>query len=143
MLDAAAVWSHAKAPRPGAEGAYGVFETADGERVAVAVLEEEMWRRLCAAFGWQEWLADPEFADHEARRASAERVTNRLRSELAARPLDEIVALAARHDLGISRVNQPAEGAADPQLRARDIYPDPEHWRPLGAVAARLPLKYV
>jgi crotonobetainyl-CoA:carnitine CoA-transferase CaiB-like acyl-CoA transferase len=143
MLDAAAVWSNAKAPRPGGEGAYGVFETADGERVAVAVLEEEMWRRLCAAFGWEEWLADPEFADHEARRASAERITTRLRADLAARPLGEIVELAARHDLGISRVNEPAEGAANPQLRARDIYPDPEHWRPLGAVAARLPLKHV
>ena len=69
MLDAAAVWSAVKLPREGAEGAYGVFAAADGGRVAVSVLEEAMWKRLCAAFGWTDWLEDPAMADHDQRRA--------------------------------------------------------------------------
>ena len=111
MLDAAAVWSNAKAPRPGGEGAYGVFATADGERVAVAVLEEEMWRRLCAAFGWEEWLADPEFADHEARRASAERVTRA--------PARGAGGAAAGRDHRARRPPRPRHLAGQPARRGR------------------------
>ena len=44
MLDVAAIWAATKQPRPGTEGTYGVFATADGERVAIACLEEPMWR---------------------------------------------------------------------------------------------------
>src|SRR6185437_2345841 len=138
MLDVAAVWAKAKEPRPGAEGAYGIFVCADGGRVALAVLEEEMWRRLCTAFGWGDWLADPTLADHEARRASAARIEARLREEFAARTVAGVTELADRHDLPISRVQEGDEAMADPQLAARGIFP-PGAWRPLGRIGAELP----
>jgi crotonobetainyl-CoA:carnitine CoA-transferase CaiB-like acyl-CoA transferase len=139
MLDAATVWSGAKLPRPGAEGAYGVFESADGARVAVAVLEADQWRRLATAFGWEDWLEDPAFADHDGRRAEAARVTERLREAVAARPLIDLLAAAREHDVAISAVNDQAGAAADPQLAERGIYLGLDGWRPLGPVAGALP----
>jgi len=132
MLDAAAAWSAAKLPRPGAEGAYGVFATADGQRVGVAVLEEAMWRRLCEAFGWTDWLDDPSMADHEQRRARAAEVASRLRDAVAGLSADRLAELAVRHDVGISRVNDLEDVAAEPQIAARHLFPDADHWRPLG-----------
>ena len=140
MLDAAAVWSAVKLPREGAEGAYGVFAAADGERVAVSVLEEAMWERLCAAFGWSDWLEDPAMSDHDHRRAHAPQIAARLTQEIAARPAGEIVELATRHDVAISRVNRIEEAVADPQIAARDLFPDAAHWRPLGPTGPATPL---
>lgn len=140
MLDAAAVWSAAKLPRDGAEGAYGVFATADGRRVAVAVLEHAMFERMCAAFGWTDWLDEPAMSDHDQRRSRAPEITDRLRGAIASRPAQEIAELATRHDLGITIVNEIAEAFADPQIAARDIFPDAEHWRPFGPVGRALRL---
>jgi crotonobetainyl-CoA:carnitine CoA-transferase CaiB-like acyl-CoA transferase len=139
MLDAAAIWAGAKPPRPGGEGAYGVFVAADDGRVAVAVLEAEQWVRLCQAFGWEDWLADPAFADHDRRRARHAEVTARLREAIAARPVEALVDLAVEHDVGISAVNDAATAAADPQLAARDLFSDGEAWRPLGPAAPMVP----
>lgn len=141
MLDAAAVWSAAKPPRPGAEGSYGVFATSDGERVAVSVLEQDMWERLCEALGWEDWLTDPGFAGNDERRARAETVEARLREAIEARSAAELLTLAERHDLPLSKVNELSEAAADPQLRERDVFPDATSWRLLGQLAAAVPFK--
>lgn len=147
MLDAAAVWSAAKQPREGAEGAYGVFATADGQRVAVAVLEEAMWERLCTALGWTDWLEDPAMTDHDHRRSLAPQIAARLREALAARSAAEIVALAEQHDVPITRVSEVVGAAGHPQLALRNIFPEADRWRPLGPVAPPvrldLPAKHV
>lgn len=133
MLDAAAVWGTVKAPRPGAEGAYGIFATADGSRVAVSVLEEAMWHRLCTALGWVDWLEDPAMERHDDRRARGAEVTARLREAILALRADALVELASRHDLAITPVNTVEQAPDDPQIAARDIFPDAGSWRPLGA----------
>lgn len=140
MLDAAAVWSAVKQPREGAEGAYGVFAAADGARIAVSVLEEAMWQRLCAAFGWADWLDDPAMGDHDVRRSRAGEVTARLAGEIARRPAGEIAELAVRHDVALTPVNAIDDVAGDPQIAARDLFPDPARWRPLGPAGAALRL---
>ena len=140
LVDAAAVWSNTKLPRAGSEGAYGVFETADGRRVAVSVLEDAMWLRLCAAFGWTAWEQDAELAANDGRRARAPQIAARVRDEVARRTTDELAAIAVLHDLPITRVNDTAEVPSDGQLVARDIFPDAGHWRPLGPAAAAIPI---
>lgn len=140
LLDAAVTWSTAKLPREGAEGAYGVFATADGRRVAAAVMEEAMWERMCHAFGWSDWVEDPSMADHDGRRCRAAEITLRLRDALSRRSAAEIASLALSHDLGINEVNELDAVAADPQIAARDIFPTPGSWRPLGPVGEALSL---
>jgi crotonobetainyl-CoA:carnitine CoA-transferase CaiB-like acyl-CoA transferase len=135
MLDAAVMWSAVKQPREGAEGAYGVFAAADGARIAVSVLEEAMWERLCGAFGWTDWLEDPAMSDPDARRRRAPEVAARLADEIARRPADELAELAVRHDVAMTRVNAVGDVPRDPQIVARDLFPDAAYWRPLGPAA--------
>jgi len=140
LLDAAAVWSSTKLPRDGSEGAYGVFATADGERVALSVLEGPMWRRLCEAFNWDAWLADPVFDDPTGRRERADEIAAATRDAIGGRTVQELEALATAHDLPLTVVNDTARAQADPQIAARGLFPDPGHWRPLGPSAPAVPV---
>ena len=99
-----------------------------------------MWLRLCAAFRWTAWHDDPEMAGNDGRRARAAEIAVRVREEIARRTSDELADLAVRHDLPITRVNEAGEVPAEAQIAARDIFPDADHWRPLGPAAPAVPI---
>lgn len=117
MLDAAVAWARVKPAaledRP--EPTYGTVRTADGERVVIALLEDAMWVRLCAALGWDDWASDPRLARYTDRRAHGEEVRARLEDDVGRRTLAEVVDLAAAHDLPLG----PADATADPAARAQ------------------------
>ena len=138
MLDSAAIWAATKQPRPGMEGTYGVFATADGERVACACLEEAMWGRLCEAFAWDDWAADDDLADHGARRLRGREIEARLRRAIQGLTAAEVTALAERHDLAITAVNDRSRVLDQPQIVERGLFPDADHWRPLGRLGRSL-----
>jgi crotonobetainyl-CoA:carnitine CoA-transferase CaiB-like acyl-CoA transferase len=140
LLDAAVAWSLVKRPRPGAEGAYGVFVTADERRVAVSVMEGPMWRRLCAALAWSDWLDDPRLATHDGRRARAAEIERRLREELLRQDAAAVLALADEHDLAITGVNDVGDVARDEQVLARGLL-DGDRWLPLGPAGRALPVE--
>jgi crotonobetainyl-CoA:carnitine CoA-transferase CaiB-like acyl-CoA transferase len=141
MLDAAAIWAATKQPRPGTEGTYGVFATADGERVACACLEQAMWDRLCQAFGWKDWAADPALQDHGGRRLRGREIEARLRREIEGLTAAEVTVLAERHDLAITAVNDRADVLDQPQIVERGLFPDADHWRPLGRLGRSLKIE--
>ncbi len=123
LLDAAVVWSHLKRPQPGGQDpTYGVFATADGGRVAVAVLEDPMWRRLCRALGWADWFDDPDLAGYQQRRRRATPIAERLRTTLASRTAGEWLALAATHDLPLTAAQPLAHAVVDPQVDGRALF---------------------
>ena len=141
MLDAAAIWAATKQPRPGTEGTYGVFATADGQRVASACLEEAMWGGLCEAFGWGDWAADPDLQDHGGRRLRGREIEARLRRDIEALTAAEVAALAERYDLAITAVVDASDVLQQPQIVERDLFPDADHWRPLGQVGRSLKIE--
>jgi formyl-CoA transferase len=61
---------------------YGVFETGEGY-LAVAVVADHQWRRLCAALGHEAYAEDDRFATNEARREHRETVDAVLEAALA------------------------------------------------------------
>jgi crotonobetainyl-CoA:carnitine CoA-transferase CaiB-like acyl-CoA transferase len=129
MLDAAVVWSFIKLPPTDVEAGapeptYGVFPTADGERIAVAVLEDAMWRRLCMALGWDDWLELPELVDYRARQQQSDKIAQRLGRDLLARPAAEWLAVAMQYDLPVTPVRTFDEVPTDPQVAARQLFVD-------------------
>jgi crotonobetainyl-CoA:carnitine CoA-transferase CaiB-like acyl-CoA transferase len=120
MLDTARSWS---AVKPAAvsepEATYGVVAAADGA-VVVALLEDAMWRRLCAALSWDDWLKDDTLATYSARRGHAARIRARLDEAFAARTLAEIIALAHEHDLPIGPTDVGDDPDVAEQLRVRN-----------------------
>lgn len=117
MLDAAVAWAGVKpaALAPGPEPTYGTLRTADGDRVVIALLEDPMWVRLCAALGWSDWGSAPHLARYGDRRRHGAEIRARLERDVGARTLDELVALAEEHDLPIG----PADATTDPTARAQ------------------------
>lgn len=140
MLDTALVWSLAKLPRAsGGEGGYGVFATSDGARVAVSVMETPMWQRLCDALGWRDWAADCALNAHDARRARAREVAERLESALLGLSLSQVLALADRYDLPITHVNGVDDLEDDAQVATRGILAPGRAWAPMGITGETLP----
>jgi crotonobetainyl-CoA:carnitine CoA-transferase CaiB-like acyl-CoA transferase len=130
MLDAALAWSRVKpsAVEGRREPTYGTLRTADGGHVVIALLEDAMWRRLCAALGWDDWAADERLARHVDRRRHAGEVRDRLEEAAAAMTSSALLELAKRHDLPIG----PADGATDPDAAAQiatRVRPDAPAWR--------------
>lgn len=134
MLDVARAWTTVK---PSAvvdrEPAYGVVTTADGARFVVAVLEDEVWVRLCTAFGWSDWAVDPDLADPAGRRAAFAPIRSRLDAAVGALDRETLERVAADADLPFT-VIAPADPAVATQLAVReragrlDHLPEPVPW---------------
>lgn len=125
MLDTSVLWGRVKADaneRP--EPTYGIFATADGLEVAVAVLEDHIWSRLCAAFGWDEWSEDRELATYAGRVSAAGKIRERLMSACERRSLRELVALAVKHDLPVTPAGVGVGAEAEAQLATRELCPE-------------------
>jgi CoA:oxalate CoA-transferase len=117
MLDAALGWTRVK---PAAvdgrrEPTYGTLPTADGARVVIALLEDAMWQRLCAALGWSDWATEPRLARYADRREHGDEVRDRLAGDIGRRTLAQVLELAREHDLPIG----PADARHDPESVAQ------------------------
>jgi crotonobetainyl-CoA:carnitine CoA-transferase CaiB-like acyl-CoA transferase len=120
MLDAATAWSSIKpAAVSEPEATYGVVPARDGS-VAIALLEDHMWQRMCAVFGWADWAHDPELAAYADRRRHAAEIRARIESAFAQRTVAELIALAHKHDLPIGRTDATGDPDTVAQLQARD-----------------------
>lgn len=132
MLDTAVLWGRVKASAQGrAEPTYGLFATADGDRVAIAILEDHIWARLCEALGWDDWLNAPSLARYADRVTAAAEIRQRLVDAFRALPVDELLALAERYQLPLTPAGRSLGRAASAQLAERGLD---------GTSARRLPL---
>lgn len=115
MLDAAAAWSSVKPEAVGTpEPTYGTLETADGKSVVIALLEDAMWTRLCAALGWSDWSdahGGQGLRAYVDRRAAAGPIRERLETSIRSLTLRQVVDLASEHDLPMG----PVDVTSDPQ----------------------------
>lgn len=122
MLDTAVLWARVKASAHGrVEPTYGIFATADGHRVAVAILEDHMWPRLCAALGWDDWAADAAYAGYLARVERATAIHGRLVEACASRSLSELLARADEYDLPLTPAGVGATSAVGEQFTMRGL----------------------
>jgi crotonobetainyl-CoA:carnitine CoA-transferase CaiB-like acyl-CoA transferase len=113
MLDAAVAWPGVKpAAVTELEPTYGTLITSDGKTMVIAILEDDMWHRLCVALGWSDWQDDPAFAHYGDRQSNAARIRARLDESFAAMRSDELTELAVTHDLPLDLM-----GEASPEVK--------------------------
>ncbi|MGW1802445.1 CaiB/BaiF CoA transferase family protein [Streptomyces sp. NPDC001984] len=105
-------WHH----RPG----YGVFETADGEFVALGAMEDHFWRRLIEALDLPE-LGKLDAATYAERRTHFETIDDALRRRVSELSRDEVLARLAAADVPADPVNGLLDPLADEHLRARGM----------------------
>lgn len=135
MLDLAASWATVK-PRAVSdiEPSYGTFRSRDGDVFVLALLEDDMWTRLCRALGLTSWSEKNRLERYRARQTEAEGIRSRLEQEFALRSTEDLTALATTFDLPVNRVLASAEARTEHQLRLRSAgrpgtrcVPVPEH----------------
>jgi len=93
-----------------------VFETADGRRLALGILEEHFWRHFLRL---APELDEPRFASDEARRRHGDALSQRLAAVVKTKSAEEWLRLCAEADVPVDLCVTPAEAAASEQLRAR------------------------
>jgi crotonobetainyl-CoA:carnitine CoA-transferase CaiB-like acyl-CoA transferase len=93
------------------------FRTSDGWIVAT-VIGEPMFRRWCRMIGEEHWLADPRFADDQARGDHGEIVSERMARWCAERTCAEALAELEKASIVAGQVYSPQQALDDAHIRA-------------------------
>jgi crotonobetainyl-CoA:carnitine CoA-transferase CaiB-like acyl-CoA transferase len=93
-----------------------VFETADGQRLTLGILEEHFWQNFVKL---APELADERFATDASRRAHGDELSRRLEDVMRRRPAAEWLRLLEEHDVPVDLCVTPAEAASHAQLVER------------------------
>lgn len=120
-LPIAAPWAlsddaRAELPVTGLYACYNVYETADGEWLALGALEAKFWERFCRQLGREAWVR-LQYADEPQRSQLVEDVRALIRTrsrDVWLREFDGV-------DCCLSRVTAPSEVAGDPHVAARGL----------------------
>lgn len=90
----------------GATPHYGVFDTADGHRIALGIVHEQhFWERFCDEFD----LADERSSTFEERQRAHQRLRHRLEALFAGLPAEEIIDRTTRVDVPAAMVVRPED----------------------------------
>ncbi|HEX2208220.1 MAG TPA: CoA transferase [Longimicrobium sp.] len=98
---------------------YQAFDAADRPFI-VAVGNDAQWRKLCAAMGADDLLADARFATNPGRVEHRHDVVTVLAARFRARPAAEWLAMMEAAGVPCAPVQTVGEALADPVLAARD-----------------------
>jgi crotonobetainyl-CoA:carnitine CoA-transferase CaiB-like acyl-CoA transferase len=115
------------------------FPTADDRWIAMSSAAPAIAQRVFRAIGRKEWADDPDFVDPVARQDHATQIDTAVAAWIAARTLDEAMAVFEAAQVAAAPVYDAEHLLADPHLTARGTYPtidDPE----LGPMRVQAPI---
>jgi crotonobetainyl-CoA:carnitine CoA-transferase CaiB-like acyl-CoA transferase len=95
---------------------YDIFEVKDGESIFLGVVSDVQWRTFCAAFGFDDFAADPRLDGNTKRCLARDWMLPELRQRLTAYSKAEITDLFERNGLPYAPINRPEELFDDPHL---------------------------
>ncbi len=97
-----------------------VFETADGKRLTLGILEEHFWQNFvrCVADIAPD-LGGEAYASDDKRRTAGDALSARLAEVLRMKTADEWLTLLAANDVPVDACLSPADAATLPQIAAR------------------------
>ena len=109
------------APSGGTDSVLAVYQpfAASDRSLVVAIGNDAMWRRFCAAVDLDELAADPELADNAGRRAHRPRITRLVAERIATRTAAEWLRIFGKIDVPAALVQSLSEVVQDPQVEAR------------------------
>jgi formyl-CoA transferase len=105
---------------------YDTFQTADGY-VNIAVGNDSLWQRFCAALELEECAADPRFHTNAGRSTNREDLYAAIEPALAALTTDEVVARLDAAGVPCGPIRSVAQAMDDPQTLAQDLVMELEH----------------
>lgn len=136
MLDVAVAWSSIKVSSESLspdniEPTYGVFVASDGIAIAIALLEDRAWIRLCDALEWHNWRQNPDLDNYYKRCGQSATIVKRLIETIATSPAQHWLALAIKYELPLTAVLSRPEVALNEQVETRQLILDDQLQPPL------------
>lgn len=98
-----------------------VYQTRDGEWIALSASTQDMAARLFRAIGRPEMIADPRFATNSARLDNVDEVDAVVGGFIAERDLSENLAYFENAEVTVGPVYDPAGFALDPHVKGRGV----------------------
>jgi len=103
-----------------------LFRCSDGWIVAT-VIGQPMFRRWCRMIGEEHWLADPRFADDQARGDNGEVISERMNQWCSERTCKEALAELEQASIVAGQVYSPQQALDDAHIRAAHLLEEREH----------------
>ena len=97
---------------------YDVFDVKDGEKVFVGVVSDGQWKKFCEAFSLDDWAANEELAQNNARVAQRDTIIPRLRELFAGYDQASLMAKLETVGLPFAPIARPEDLFEDPHLNA-------------------------
>jgi crotonobetainyl-CoA:carnitine CoA-transferase CaiB-like acyl-CoA transferase len=116
LYDAALAWSMFPTTQDLESACYAVYETADGEWLALGALESKFWRAFCERIGRPELVASQTATGEERLRS-----LNSVRELMRTRSRSEWLEAFADLDVCLTPVHTREEARRDPQAAARGL----------------------
>jgi crotonobetainyl-CoA:carnitine CoA-transferase CaiB-like acyl-CoA transferase len=107
--------------RRAAWGVYDIFDTADSDKVFVAVVSDTQWRLFCEAFGLQEFANNPTLAENSGRFEQRERIIPAIAKVFGRLSKAELMARLDSTGLPYAPINRPQDLFDDPHLNANGL----------------------
>ena len=97
---------------------FAIFNTQD-KPVVIAAGNDGLFRKLCAALGKQDWVADPRFATNAGRLEAAAELSSGIEAVLAEHPAGHWLGVLEAAGVPAGPINTVAEALAHPQVEPR------------------------
>jgi crotonobetainyl-CoA:carnitine CoA-transferase CaiB-like acyl-CoA transferase len=109
------------APSGGTDSVLAVYQPFEAEdrAIIVAIGNNLMWRRFCAATGLQDLAEEEALGDNAGRRAHRRRVTARVAEVIRSRPAAEWLRVLGQSEVPVALVQSLSEVVKDAQVIAR------------------------
>jgi len=95
---------------------YDLFDTADGEKIGIGIINDQHWQRFCSEIGLDDLLADQRLTDDAGRKQHRDEVITTLRKAVGQRDLDNITAICDVARVPFAPVNRPEQLFEDRHL---------------------------
>ena len=100
---------------------WNLYHCKDDKWISLAMIQaDRFWPKFCEILGLQELEKDPRFANQEVRAQNIDEIMPRVREVFHTRTRDEWVQIFNQAELVASPVNNYADVAEDPQVKAND-----------------------
>ena len=107
--------------RSGTTSPRNVFRTRDGRWIAISASIQTMAERLLRVVGRADMITDPRFATNTARVANVEETEKPVAAFIAARDLDDVMAIFERAEITAAPIYDIDQLVDDPHVVAREV----------------------
>jgi len=106
---------------------YQCFEDKNGRYFAVAVGNDEHWKRLCKALELQDWIDNPKYATNAKRVEHRDEIVKALSELFKSKTREEWLKLLEEEGVPCAPVYEVSEALSNPQIIHREMVIEIEH----------------